>query len=66
VQLALFYWVYIATIGFVIQFVVFYFQWFLRHLLEKQKTKNALRRDLPMHTIFTVPLANAWKDIKRR
>jgi radical SAM superfamily enzyme YgiQ (UPF0313 family) len=59
-------WVYIATIGFPIQFVVFYFQRFLRHLLEKQKTRNALRRDLPMHTLFTIPLANAWRDIKRR
>jgi radical SAM superfamily enzyme YgiQ (UPF0313 family) len=59
-------WVYIATIGFLIQFIVFYFRRFLRHLLEKQKTRNALRHDLPMHTLFTVPLANAWRDIKRR
>jgi radical SAM superfamily enzyme YgiQ (UPF0313 family) len=59
-------WVYIATIGFPIQFVVFYFRRFLSHLLEKQKTRNALRRDLPMHTLFTIPLANAWRDIKRK
>ena len=59
-------WVYIATIGFPIQFVVFYSRWFLRYLLEKKKTENAPRRDLPLHTVFTVPLANAWRDIKRR
>jgi radical SAM superfamily enzyme YgiQ (UPF0313 family) len=59
-------WAYIATIGFPIQFVVFYFRRFIRNLLEKQKTINALRHDLPMHTLFTVPLANTWRDIKRR
>jgi radical SAM superfamily enzyme YgiQ (UPF0313 family) len=59
-------WAYIATIGFPIQFVVFYSRRFIRNLLEKQKTRNALRHDLPIHTLFTVPLANAWKDIKRR
>jgi radical SAM superfamily enzyme YgiQ (UPF0313 family) len=59
-------WVYIATIGFPIQFVVFYSRRFIRNLLEKQKTRNVQRNDLPMHTLFTVPLANAWQDIKRR
>jgi radical SAM superfamily enzyme YgiQ (UPF0313 family) len=59
-------WVYIATIGFPIQFVIFYFRRFLDHLLEKQKMKNARRSDLPIHTIFTIPLANTWRDIKRR
>ncbi len=59
-------WVYIATIGFPIQFVVFYSKRFIRNLLEKQKTRKALCHDLPMHTFFTVPLANAWRDIKRR
>jgi radical SAM superfamily enzyme YgiQ (UPF0313 family) len=59
-------WVYIATIGFPIQFVVFYSRRFIRNLLEKQKTRKAMRDDLTMHTLFTVPLANAWRDIKRR
>jgi radical SAM superfamily enzyme YgiQ (UPF0313 family) len=59
-------WAYIATIGFPIQFVVFFFRRFTCNLLEKQKTINALRHDLPMHTLFTVPLANTWRDIKRR
>jgi radical SAM superfamily enzyme YgiQ (UPF0313 family) len=59
-------WVYIATIGFPIQFVVFYFRRFIRNLLEKQKTRKTLRHDLQMHTLFTIPLTNAWRDIKRR
>jgi radical SAM superfamily enzyme YgiQ (UPF0313 family) len=59
-------WVYLATIGFLIQFAVFYFRWFLRYLLEKQKIRKTLRHDLPMRAIFTVPLANAWRDVKRR
>jgi radical SAM superfamily enzyme YgiQ (UPF0313 family) len=59
-------WVYIATIGFPIQFAVFYFRRFVRNLLEKKRMRKALRHDLPMHTLFTVPLANAWQDIKRR
>jgi hypothetical protein len=59
-------WVYIATIGFLIQFVVFYFRRFTRNLLQKQKVRNVRHHDLPMHTLFTVPLVNAWQDIKRR
>lgn len=59
-------WVYIATIGFLIQFVVFYFRRFTRNLLQKQKARNIRNHDLPMHTLFTVPLVNAWQDIKRR
>jgi radical SAM superfamily enzyme YgiQ (UPF0313 family) len=59
-------WVYIATIGFLIQFVVFYFRRFTCNLLQKQKTRNVRHNDLPIHTLFTVPLVNAWQDIKRR
>jgi radical SAM superfamily enzyme YgiQ (UPF0313 family) len=59
-------WVYIATIGFLIQFVVFYFRRFTRNLLQKQKARNVRHHDLPIHTLFTVPLVNAWQDIKRR
>jgi radical SAM superfamily enzyme YgiQ (UPF0313 family) len=59
-------WVYIATIGFPIQFVMFYIRRFVRNLLEKQRAKNVLDNDLPVHTIFSVPLTNAWHDIKRR
>jgi radical SAM superfamily enzyme YgiQ (UPF0313 family) len=59
-------WVYLATIGFPIQFVAFYSRRFLRNLFEKHKMRNAQRHDVPMHTFFTVPLANTWQDIKRR
>lgn len=58
-------WVYIATIGFPIQFLTFYFRRFVRNILERRKTRNALCHDLPMRTFFTVPLVNAWGDIKR-
>ncbi len=59
-------WVYLATIGFPIQFVGFYSWRFVRHFIERHKTDTAPSRKLPMHTLFTVPLANAWGDIKRR
>ncbi|MGP8153230.1 MAG: B12-binding domain-containing radical SAM protein [Smithella sp.] len=58
-------WVYIATIGFPIQFVVFYVRRFMRNLLEKQRERNILHNDMTLHTIFTVPVINAWGDIKR-
>jgi hypothetical protein len=59
-------WVYNATIGFPIQFVAFYSRRFMRNLLERQRARNVLRDDLPMHTLFTVTLVDAWGDIKRR
>jgi radical SAM superfamily enzyme YgiQ (UPF0313 family) len=59
-------WAYNATIGFPIQFVVFYSRRFVRNLLERQRARNVLHADLPFHTLFSVPLANAWNDIKRR
>jgi radical SAM superfamily enzyme YgiQ (UPF0313 family) len=59
-------WVYIATIGFPLQFVIFYFRRLIRNLLEKKRARNLLHNDLPLRTIFTVPLDNAWGDIKRR
>ena len=58
-------WAYIATIGFPIQFVMFYVRRFIRNLLEKQRARNLQHNDLTRHTIFTVPLTNAWGDIKR-
>jgi radical SAM superfamily enzyme YgiQ (UPF0313 family) len=59
-------WVYLATIGFPIQFALFYSRWFARNFLERQRAKKALRQNLPVRNLFTVPLANAWKDIRRR
>lgn len=59
-------WAYLATIGFPIQFVGFYSLRFVRHCIERRRMQNALHQRLPIHTLFTVPLANAWGDIKRR
>ena len=59
-------WVYLATIGFPIQFVVFYSQRFVRNVMEQHKMRKALRHDAPAYTLFTVSLADAWGDIKRR
>ncbi|HOW57231.1 MAG TPA: radical SAM protein [Smithellaceae bacterium] len=58
-------WVYIATIGFPIQFLAFYIRRFVRNLQEKQRARNILQGALPLHSIFTVPLVNAWGDVKR-
>lgn len=58
-------WAYIATIGFPIQFGEFYIRRFMRNLLEKQRAKNLLRNDWTLREVFTVPLANAWRDIKK-
>jgi hypothetical protein len=59
-------WAYIATIGFPIQFVGFYVRRFMLNLLEKQRARNLRYSDLTLCKVFTVPLANAWGDIKRK
>ena len=59
-------WVYLATIGFPIQFVVFYSRRFACNFIERHQADNTPRRNQPMRALFTVPLANAWGDIKRR
>ena len=59
-------WVYNATIGFPIQFIVFYSRRFIRNLSERKRVRNITRNDLPIRTLFSVPLANAWGDIKRK
>ena len=59
-------WVYLATIGFPIQFVVFYSRRFARNFIERRTSENALRQAQPMRDLFTVPLINAWGDIKRK
>lgn len=59
-------WAYIATIGFPIMFVEFYVRRFISNLLEKKQTGKLLYGDWSLRAIFKVPLANAWKDIKRR
>jgi putative effector of murein hydrolase len=45
---------------------MFYIRRFVRNLREKQRVRNVLGHDLPAHTIFSIPLTNAWRDIKRR
>ncbi len=59
-------WTYMATIGFPIQFVLSYLRWFIRNLLEKHSSQAVLHSGGQMQTIFTVPLFNTWRDIKRR
>jgi radical SAM superfamily enzyme YgiQ (UPF0313 family) len=59
-------WAYIATIGFPIQFVGFYVRRFMLNLLEKQRARNLRYSDLTLRKVFTVPLASAWGDIKRK
>jgi radical SAM superfamily enzyme YgiQ (UPF0313 family) len=58
-------WAYIATIGFPIQIVEFYVRRFMRNLLEKQKARKQMRDVWTLHAVFTVPLANAWGDVKK-
>ncbi len=58
-------WAYIATIGFPIQIVEFYVRRFMRNLLEKQKARKQMRNVWTLHAVFTVPLANAWGDVKK-
>lgn len=60
-------WFYNATIGFPIQFGVFYAKRFFRNLTEKKRERcveDKLEASAPKR-IFYVPLAKAWGDIKR-
>jgi radical SAM superfamily enzyme YgiQ (UPF0313 family) len=59
-------WVFLATIGFPIQFVVFYYRRFVHHIIERRQTECLPLRNRPLSAIFTVPLATAWRDIKRK
>ncbi len=59
-------WVYLATIGFPIQFVGFYSWRFVHQFRQRHKAKILLSGNMPVHTLFTAPLVNAWGDIKRR
>jgi len=59
-------WVYLATIGFPIQFIVFYSRLFARNFTERRRTENSPRRNQTLRALFAVPLANAWGDIKRK
>ena len=58
-------WTYIATIGFPIEFSAFYARRFISNLLEQIRARKQQRNDWTLRSIFFVPLANAWKDVKR-
>ncbi|PKN69623.1 MAG: hypothetical protein CVU54_09825 [Deltaproteobacteria bacterium HGW-Deltaproteobacteria-12] len=58
-------WAYIATIGFPIQIVEFYVRRFMRNLLERLRARKQMRNVWTLHAVFTVPLANAWGDVKK-
>ena len=58
-------WTYIATIGFPVEFGKSYVRRFVRNLLEKISAEKLQRNDWTLHAIFSVPLTNAWKDVKR-
>ncbi|MGB5219153.1 MAG: radical SAM protein [Smithella sp.] len=58
-------WTYIATIGFPIEFSVFYVRRFVRNLQDKIKAGKQRQVDWSPRTIFLIPLVNAWGDIKR-
>ncbi|HQP25906.1 MAG TPA: radical SAM protein [Smithellaceae bacterium] len=58
-------WTYIATIGFPIEFGESYVRRFIRNLLDKIRARKLQRNDWTLRGIFSVPLTNAWRDIKR-
>ena len=58
-------WTYIATIGFPIEFSEFYVRRFIRNLLEQIRARKQQCNNWTLRSIFSVPLANAWKDVKR-
>nr|MBC8500236.1 hypothetical protein [DPANN group archaeon] len=61
-------WTYNATIGFPIQFGIFYMKRFVHNLIEKRREQSITkrRRFLPTRNIFHESLVNAWSDIRRK
>ncbi len=61
-------WVYNSTIGFPIQFGLFYTKRFIHNLIEKRREKSIIEKDrlLPKKNIFHESLVNTWGDIKKR
>jgi radical SAM superfamily enzyme YgiQ (UPF0313 family) len=59
-------WAYLATVGFPLQFVVFYTQRFTHNFKERRKANPAPKRKQSLRALFVLPLAGAWGDIKRR
>jgi radical SAM superfamily enzyme YgiQ (UPF0313 family) len=57
-------WTYNATIGFPIEFSIFYIKRFITNLIEKRREKAF--ELLPKRNIFHATLINSYADIKRR
>jgi len=59
-------WVYNATIGFPIQFGIFYTKRFVHNLVEKRREKNITEENLiPKKNIFHQSSIHAWGDIAK-
>lgn len=61
-------WAYNSTIGFPVQFGLFYSKRFIHNLIEKRREKSIIEKDrlLPKKNIFHESLVNTWGDIKKR
>ena len=62
-------WVYNSTIGFPLQFSIFYTKRFFHNLNEHMKERDFIKKReslLPKRNIFHAPLVNAFGDIKRK
>jgi radical SAM superfamily enzyme YgiQ (UPF0313 family) len=60
-------WAYTATVGFPIDFGVFYTKRFIHNLAEGKRKKSIEREELlPNENIFYDSLLNSWQNIKKR
>jgi radical SAM superfamily enzyme YgiQ (UPF0313 family) len=61
-------WAYNATIGFPIQFGMFYTKRFFHNLVERKRGEHMTqdKGDLTAKDIFYAPMVSAWGDIRRR
>jgi len=59
-------WAYNATVGFPIQFGIFYTKRFVHNLIEKKREKNIDKESLiPKKNVFHQSLNHAWEDITK-
>lgn len=56
-------WAYHASVGFLIQFGIYYPKRFVHNLIEKRREKSITL--LPKRNMFHEPFVNTWDDIKR-
>lgn len=62
-------WAYNASIGFPIQFGMFYTKRFIHNLIDKRREEKVIKEQeglLPVRGIFRQTLENSWKDIQRK